>query len=141
MTNSNGLLRQTTYFPYSWAIEFARGETLDLFVESPTYEVARLGAAQYVDVAGTIHKELGKLAFFLLNRDLANSREVEIIWEGSSPRAADALVLTGTDLKASNTFETPNRVTPQKGEAPSNSGGRWTLKLPPRSYSVIQWTV
>jgi alpha-N-arabinofuranosidase len=141
MTNSNGLLRQTTYFPYSWAIEFARGETLDLLVESPTYEVARLGAAQYVDVAGTIHKESGKLAFFLLNRDLANSREVEIIWEGSSPRAADALVLTGTDLKASNTFETPNRVTPQKGEAPSNSGGRWTLKLPPRSYSVIQWTV
>jgi alpha-N-arabinofuranosidase len=135
------LLRQTTYFPYSWAIEFARGETLDLLVESPTYEVARLGAAQYVDVAGTIHKESGKLAFFLLNRDLANSREVEIIWEGSSPRAADALVLTGTDLKASNTFETPNRVTPQKGEAPSNSGGRWTLKLPPRSYSVIQWTV
>jgi alpha-L-arabinofuranosidase len=141
MTNSNGLLRQTTYFPYSWAIEFARGETLDLLVESPTYEVARLGAAQYVDVAGTIHKESGKLAFFLLNRDLANSREVEIIWEGSSPRAADALVLTGTDLKASNTFESPNRVTPQEGEAPSNSGGRWTLKLPPRSYSVIQWTV
>jgi alpha-N-arabinofuranosidase len=141
MTNSNGLLRQTTYFPYSWAIEFARGETLDLLVESPTYEVARLGAAQYVDVAGTNHKESGRLAFFLLNRDLANSREVEIIWEGSSPRAADALVLTGTDLKASNTFETPNRVTPQKGEAPSNSGGRWTLKLPPRSYSVIQWTV
>lgn len=141
MTNSSGFLRQTTYFPYSWAIEFARGETLDLLVESPTYEVARLGTAQFVDVAGTCHKESGKLAFFLLNRDLANSREVEIVWEGSSPRAADALVLTGTDLKASNTFETPNRVTPQKGEAPSNSGGRWTLKLPPRSYSVIQWTV
>ncbi len=141
MTNSNGLLRQTTYFPYSWAIEFARGETLDLLVESPTYEVARLGAAQYVDVAGTIHKESGKLALFLLNRDLANSREVEIIWEASSPRAGDVLVLTGTDLKASNTFETPNGVTPQKGETPSSSGGRSTLKLPPRSYSVIQWTV
>ena len=141
MTNSSGLLRQTTYFPYSWAIEFARGETLDLLVESPTYEVARLGTAQFVDVAGTCHKESGKLAFFLLNRDLTNSREVEIVWEGASPRAADALVLTGTDLKASNTFETPNRVTPQKGEAPSNSGGRWSLKLPPRSYSVIQWTV
>ncbi|HET7259596.1 MAG TPA: alpha-N-arabinofuranosidase [Candidatus Acidoferrum sp.] len=141
MTNSSGWLRQTTYFPYSWAIEFARGETLDLLVESPTYEVARLGTAQFVDVAGTCHKESGKLAFFLLNRDLTNSREVEIVWEGASPRAADALVLTGTDLKASNTFETPNRVTPQKGEVPSNSGGRWTLKLPPRSYSVIQWTV
>jgi alpha-N-arabinofuranosidase len=141
MTNSSGLLRQTTYFPYSWAIEFARGETLDLLVESPTYEVARLGTAQFVDVAGTCHKESGKLAFFLLNRDLTNSREVEIVWEGSSPRAADALVLTGMDLKASNTFETPNRVTPQKGEAPSNSGGRSTLRLPPRSYSVIQWTV
>lgn len=140
MTNENSLLRQTTYYPYSWALEFARGAALELLVESPGYDVPRLGEAPYVDVAGTLQTESGKMAIFLLNRDLAKPRQVEIVWEGSSPRAGEAIVLTGSDLKASNTFEAPSRVTPQKGEKPSNSGGRSTLELPPRSYTVVQWT-
>ena len=140
MTNENGLLRQTTYYPYSWALEFARGSALDLLVDSPTYDVPRLGEVPYVDVAGTLHAESGKMALFLLNRDLAKPRQVEIVWEGSSPRAGEAIVLTGSDLKASNTFEAPARVTPQKGEKPSNTGGRSSLELPPRSYTVVQWT-
>ena len=140
MTNENGLLRQTTYYPYSWALEFARGAALDLLVESPVYDVPRLGEVPYVDVAGTLQDESGKMALFLLNRDLAKPRQVEIVWEGSSPRAGEAFVLTGSDLKASNTFEAPARVTPQKGEKPSNTGGRSSLELPPRSYTVMQWT-
>jgi len=140
MTNENGLLRQTTYYPYSWALEFARGAALDLLVESPGYDVPRLGEVPYVDVAGTLLAESGKVALFLLNRDLAKPRQVEIVWEGSSPRAGGVIVLTGSDLKASNTFEAPARVTPQKGEKLSNTGGRSTLELPPRSYTVVQWT-
>jgi alpha-N-arabinofuranosidase len=140
MTNENGLLRQTTYYPYSWALEFAHGAALDLLVESPAYGVPRLGEVPYVDVAGTLHAESGKMALFLMNRDLTKPRQVEIVWEGSSPRAGEAIVLTGSDLKASNTFEAPGRVTPQKGEKPSNSSGRSSLELPPRSYTVVQWT-
>lgn len=140
MTNENGLLRQTTYYPYSWALEFARGAALDLLVESPAYDVPRLGEVPYVDAAGTLQAESGKMALFLLNRDLTKPRQLEIVWEGSSPRAGEVIVLTGSDLKASNTFEAPARVTPQKGEKPSNIGGRSSLELPPRSYTVVQWT-
>jgi len=140
MTNENGLLRQTTYYPYSWALEFARGAALDLLVESPAYDVPRLGAVPYVDVAGTLQPESGKMAFFLLNRDLAKPRQVEIVWEGLSPRPGEAIVLTGSDLKASNSFETPARVTPQKGEKPSTTPAHSSLELPPRSYTVVRWT-
>ncbi len=141
MTNENGLLRQTTFYPYSWALEFARGATLDLMVESPVYDVSRLGEVAYVDVAGTFQLETGKVTLFLLNRDLVKPRHVEIVWEGSSPRAGDTFVLTGSDLKASNTFEAPTRVTPQRGEKPSSAGGHPGLELPPRSYTVVQWTI
>ncbi|HXJ03944.1 MAG TPA: alpha-N-arabinofuranosidase [Candidatus Acidoferrum sp.] len=140
MTNENGLVQQTTYYPYSWALEFARGAALDLLVQSPAYDVPRLGDVPYVDVAGTLQEESGKIALFLLNRDLAKPRQVEIVWEGSSPRAGEAIVLTGTDLKAANTFEAPARVTPQKGEKLLNTAGRSSLELPPRSYTVVQWT-
>jgi len=141
MTNENGLLRQTTFYPYNWALEFARGATLDLMVESPVYDASRLGEVAYVDVAGTFQLETGKVTLFLLNRDLVKPRHVEIVWEGSSPRAGDTFVLTGSDLKASNTFEAPTRVTPQKGEKPSSTGGLPSLELPPRSYTVVQWTI
>src|SRR5277367_4018804 len=140
MTDQNGLVRQTTYYPYSWALEFARGAALELLVESPTYDVSGMGPVSYVDVAGTHHAETGKFALFLLNRDLAKPHTVEIVWEGTGPRAGDAIVLTGSDLKASNTFAAPTRVVPQKAEKPSSSGARTTFELPPRSYTVVPWS-
>src|SRR5271169_4344822 len=140
MTNANGLLRQTIYYPYSWALEFARGSALELLVESPTYDVSGFGAVGYVDAAATHQSDTGKIALFLLNRDLAKSHRVEIVWEGSSPRAGEAVVLTGGDLKAANTFDAPARVAPQKAEKPSSAGARTTFELPPRSYTVVQWS-
>jgi alpha-L-arabinofuranosidase len=140
MTNANGLLRQTIYYPYSWALEFARGAALELLVESPTYDVSGMGAVSYVDAAATHQADTGKIALFLLNRDLAKPHQVEIVWEGSTPRAGDAVVLTGNDLKAANTFDALARVAPQKAEKPSTAGGRTTLELPPRSYTVVQWS-
>jgi alpha-N-arabinofuranosidase len=141
MTNANGLLRQTIYYPYSWALEFARGAALELLVESSTYDVSGMGAVSYVDAAGTYQADTGKIALFLLNRDLAKAHQVEIVWEGSSPRAVDGVVLTGNDLKAVNTFDAPARVAPQKAEKPSTAGGRTTIELAPRSYTVIEWSI
>lgn len=141
MTNANGLLRQTIYYPYSWAIEFARGSALELLVESSTYDVSGMGAVSYVDAAGTYQSDTGKIALFLLNRDLAKPHQVEIAWEGSSPRAGDAVVLTGSDLKAANTFDAPSRVVPQKAEKASSAAGRPIFELPPRSYTVVQWSL
>jgi alpha-N-arabinofuranosidase len=142
MTNASGLLRQTIYYPYSWALEFAKGAALELQVESPpTYDVSGIGAVSYVDAAGTYQADAGKMALFLLNRDLAKPHRVEIVWEGSTPRANDAFVLTGADLKASNTFEAPTRVAPQKAEKPSSTAARTTLELPPQSYTVASWAL
>jgi alpha-L-arabinofuranosidase len=45
--------------------------------------------------------------------------------------------LTGTDLKAANTFERPALVVPRPLEAP-RAGSTMTFKLPARSYSVVQ---
>ena len=141
MTNASGLLRQTIYYPYSWALELARGAALELLVESPTYDVAGMGAVRYLDAAGTYQADSGKVALFLLNRDLTKPHTVEIAWEGATPRAGDAFVLTGADLKASNTFEAPTRVAPQKAEKPSSTAARTTLELPPQSYTVASWAL
>jgi alpha-N-arabinofuranosidase len=157
MTNESGFYRQTIYYPYSWALQYARGAALNLSVESPTYEVstssgssspvdfAKLGISgtiPYVDASATFDKSAGKYSVFLFNRDLEKSRAVEILWEDAAPsRVLDSLTLTGNDLKAHNGFDVPQNVAPKPFDKPATSNDRTRLELPARSYSVISFAV
>lgn len=141
-TNSNGLLRHTIFYPYSWALQFARGSALNLLVESPTYEVSETDHVPYVDVAGTFDERTRRISLFVFNRDLSKARDVELIWEESAPsHVTDSLTLTGDVLKAFNSFEAPQRVTPRSLEKPSTTEKRTRFEAPPRSYSVFQWSL
>ena len=139
VTNEKGLLRQTIYYPYSWALQWASGTVLSVLVESPTYEVSGLGQVPYLDVAATLSPE-HKTSLFVLNRDLARSHAIEIQWQDMAPgRLLNSTVLTGSDLKASNTFDSPQRVVPQAFEKPATAAGRTRFEVPARSYTVLQW--
>jgi len=140
MTNSDGFYRQTIFYPYSWALQYAKGRVLDVLVESPTYPVAEMGDVPYLDVAGTLDPQSGKTAVFIFNRDLAKAHDVEINWQGAAPaRVLTSAVLTGSDLKAVNSFETPQRVAPQTLAKPSSSAGKTKIEVPPRSYTLLQF--
>jgi alpha-N-arabinofuranosidase len=44
MTNASGLYRQTIFYPFSWALQYAQGSALEILVESaPTYELQGIG--------------------------------------------------------------------------------------------------
>jgi alpha-N-arabinofuranosidase len=142
MTDANGFFRQTIYYPYSWALQFARGSILELLVESSTYEVSGLEPVAHLDVAGSLDRSDGKLSLFILNRDLSKAHEVDVVWEDVVPaRAISASMLTGDDLKASNSFAAPQRVVPQSFQPPGASGGKSKFEVPARSYTVIQWSL
>jgi alpha-N-arabinofuranosidase len=138
-TNSDGFFRQTIYYPYAWALQCARGDALDLASECEAYNIENVGPVPYIDVAGTLDAEGNRISLFILNRDLERARDVEVIWrESAPPRVHFSQTLTGSDLKASNSFENPKRVMPQDFDVPK-TGTRTNLQLPPRSYTVIQW--
>ena len=140
VTNAKGLLQQTIYYPYSWALQCARGNVLNILVESPTYEVSEMGQVPYLDVAGTLSPEDGKASLFILNRDLTKAHTVEINWQDRTPgKVLNSSVLTGSDLRAFNSFEAPQRVAPQPADKLTTSGGRTRFEVPARSYTVIQW--
>ena len=138
MTNATGLFRQTIFYPYEWALQFGRGNSLNVLVEGPTYEVSRMEPVPYIDAVATTDN--GQTSVFILNRDLSKPRQVEIVWEDNAPsRVLNSWVLTGDDLKAVNSFEAPNKVQPQTFEKPNTSGSRTTFEVPARSYTVVQW--
>jgi alpha-L-arabinofuranosidase len=73
----------------------------------------------------------------MLNRDVDGERELVLEWGDVTPaRVLTCETITGTDLKAFNTFEQPKRVVPQRLDAPM-PGSRMTFRLPPRSYTVV----
>jgi alpha-L-arabinofuranosidase len=82
----------------------------------------------------------GSVALFVLNRDLSNAHQFEVNWQDKAGgRLLAGLVLTGTDLKATNGFDAPSRVAPQAAEKPVTNGNRTRMEVPARSYSVFQW--
>ena len=66
----------------------------------------------------------------MLNRDLGAERDVTINWRDLTPsRVLACQTLTGSDLKAFNTFDRPNNVVPRALDAP-NPASAMTFRLP-----------
>jgi alpha-L-arabinofuranosidase len=142
MTNSDGLFRQTIYYPYSWALQYARGAALNLLVESSTYEVKGMDQVPHLDMSATYNPADGSVVLFILNRDLQKAHDVEVVWEDQAPsRVRTSSLLTGDDLKAVNSFQSPQRVQPQSFAKPATSNGRTKFEVPARSYTMIQWSL
>ena len=145
VTNETSVLRQSIFYPYAWALKYARGRVLDLTVESETYpieatglrpDVARDDQVPFVDVVATLDPATGQACVLMLNRDLDSEREVVLEWGDPAPtRVLACETLTAPDLKAFNTFEQPKRVVPRALEPP-RVGSRMAFRLPARSYSV-----
>jgi len=132
VTNARVFLRQIIYHPYSWVLDSARGQALDALVES-----AAIKGIPAIDSAVTFDPAAGQYCVFLLNRDLMQPREATLIFRDNSPtRTLRFDTLTGTDLKAVNTFADPGKVGPAAIEMPRPSG-RIVLQMPARSYSRL----
>jgi alpha-N-arabinofuranosidase len=148
VTNETSVLRQSIYYPYAWAIRHARGRVLDIRVEAETYPISAAGLqadfarndqVPFVDVVATHDAPNGQASVLMLNRDLEGERELVLEWGDVTPtRVVVCETLTGTDLKAFNTFEQPRLVAPQRLDPPA-PGARMTFRLPPRSYTVAQF--
>ena len=146
VTNETKVLRQSIYHPYAWALRYARGRVLELDLESESYPIkaeglrpdfARDGSVPFLDVAATHDPQNGQVCLFMLNRDLTGERELQLDWHDLTPsRVLVCETLTGSDLKAANSFERPTLVAPRALEPPG-VGSKMTFKLPKHSYSVV----
>ena len=111
VTNERGVLRQSIFHPYAWALQYARGRVVDLQVESDVYAIsgdglradfARNDQVPFVDVAVTVDAANGRACALMLNRDLDAERELILEWQAPTPtRVLACETLTGPDLKAS----------------------------------------
>jgi len=137
-TTRDGLLKQTTYYPFELFSRHARGQSLDAVVRCPRYDTKRFGEVPLLDVSATFDPATGKGAIFLVNRSTAKSLPVEIIWRGHPPaRVTMTRQLAGIDPKASNTWVSPQAIVPEDVSAPAISNAQAHLLVPPLSFTTI----
>jgi len=139
MTEPNGpAWRQTTFFPFSITSRLARGQSLELKLDAPTYGTARHGEVPLVDAVATHDPETGRTGVFLVNRSL--HEEVTLTIDVS--RLGDIAILethtlSDDDVYAKNTLEDPERVAPHRNESAKIADGALTVTLPAVSWTAL----
>ena len=97
----------------------------------------------HLDVAGSYDASDGSVVAVHPESRSAKSHDVEIVWEDQAPtrRSKRLRLLTGDDLKAVNSFQSPQRVAPQTFAKPTTTNGRTKFEVPPRCYTMLQWSL
>jgi alpha-N-arabinofuranosidase len=140
-TRRDALLREATFFAFVMYAQNARGVSINPKIESaPSMKTKRFGEVPVIDVAATIDQPAGKACVFIVHRGQTETLKTEVAFEGAKlpARVVDAEQIWGLDPKAANTFERPDVILPRKVGAMPLKDGKFPIKLPPLSVTVIQ---
>ena len=143
MTEPGGAAwRQTIFHPFAQASRFARGKVLRPVITSPTYVSKTFPEVAYL-CACVVHDDAtGQTAIFALNRHLSEDQEITIDLRGLGDlqRLVEASELYHADMKATNTADAPDNVTPKHNARVEIKGHVVTAKFKPGSWNVIVTT-
>jgi alpha-L-arabinofuranosidase len=137
-TTPEGLLRQTTFYPFVMVSNHAAGQALEPLTIAPQYDTKRYGPMPLLDVSASYDQANDRGAVFIVNRSQHEAVTTDIGWQGAAPRqVAAAYQLSGSDPKAVNTFEQPNLIASKQLDGLRVEDRRITLRLPPLSFTVV----
>ena len=137
-TKRDGLLVQTSFYPFKLMSNLARGNALDVLTKAPIVETSKYGGVSALDVSASHDPATGKQAIFIVNRSQTETINTEINWQSEVPNGvSEAWQLAGTDLKAANTWENPNAIIAQKLANVVLRDGKIALQLPPMSFTAV----
>jgi alpha-N-arabinofuranosidase len=130
--------RQTTFYPFAVTSRLARGVTLELKLDCPTYPTGQYGDVPVVDSVATCDTDSGETSVFLVNRSLDEEVTIDI-----DVRLLGAVTLSNVeslwddDIHAANTLQDPERVGLRPNESARLEDGAVTITLPPVSWTAL----
>ncbi|MEF2073690.1 alpha-N-arabinofuranosidase [Consotaella aegiceratis] len=134
--------RQTIFWPYYYASRYGRGTALQPVVDVPRYDAEAADDVPYLDLSAVHAADKGELTLFVVNRHPNQTMDLAADLQGfASATLVEHIEMSGHDLQAANTLETPERIGPSTGGASSVEDGVLKAKLPPLSYSVLRLSV
>lgn len=133
MTETGGRIwAQTIFYPFMYTSRHGRGTALDASCECGSYSAGGKENIPYIDSAAVISEDGKELAVFAVNRSLNENCTVDFSLSGyDNYRPSMHIALEGDDLKAVNTADEPNNVTPAEKEIAE------CITLSPHSWNMI----
>jgi alpha-N-arabinofuranosidase len=148
-TNETGMFKQTIFFPLQLFSRHAYGTSLDVFVESGTYDTSEnfpLGLGEqtatvkgvpYLDVSAT-HQPDGTVVISVVNRHKDNAITADIqAQEGTFGGQYQVWEVNGSDIKARNDFGSEQVKTVEK-PAVNASGTSFSYTFPAHSFTMLK---
>ena len=131
--------RQTIYHPYYHAARYGNGVSINLNLSSPTYHDTEFDAVPYVDGVATWNEAAGELTVFAVNRNLSDALPITGDARGfAGYRVVEHITLTHPDLKAVNTHDNPDNVSPRSNGDAQIVDNELRATLAPASWHVIR---
>ena len=132
-TSAAGVLKQSIFYPFRMISSRKGGIALQQAVECASYDSASNGSVKYLDSATTI--DGNKLNLFLLNRHLSETLHLNVSCKSNTFRdVVSAELLTHNDVKALNSWSSPNEVVSQEYEGIQTTSNGCELDIPPHSF-------
>jgi alpha-N-arabinofuranosidase len=111
LTRPNGLVLQTIFHPFELYGRFCGDVALDAFWQGETFSGGDYTGVRVLDVSASLDTDQRRLILFVVNRTQDQPTETEIsLAAGRFAGPVQAFVVNGPDIKAENTFDTPDRV-------------------------------
>lgn len=139
MTEKGGAaLRQTTFYPFRYAANFGRGETMRSITECGTFSSKR-GDARLLNEAVTHDAEKRQVCVFVCNYG-QETADVDLELRSFGDLTCREFVsMENNDLGAFNTFADPERVKPVLREPVPVQGDRAAVRLAPMSWNFLRF--
>ena len=136
--DGDGLLKQTSFYPFKLVSHHARGHALDVLVQAPVIETKPVrrhaGAGRFGQLRRGHRRGRG-----LHRQPQPGGRGAHRADLAGRPAgdASAAWQLAGTDVKAANTWENPDQITARQIQTPKIADGKAIVQLPPLSFTVV----
>ena len=147
MTQPDGMFLQTIFHPFEVYAKTCGDTALDVHWSGDTFSAEgkngnrSLNGIRTLDVSATLDAKKKQLAVYVVNRTKDRASDVTIsLRDGSFKGSGRQYLVNGSDIKTTNSFETPHNVV-SKVSSVSASGNRFSTTLEPHSFTALVFDI
>ncbi|HEX2857001.1 MAG TPA: alpha-N-arabinofuranosidase [Propionibacteriaceae bacterium] len=133
--------KQTIFHPFALTSRYAKGEVLQVALESPTVEFRPhegiSSQVPVIDSVATYDAESGATTLFIVNRSVSDAVSVECVVREGVSELVEALTYHHDDPSWQASADDQS-VVPTANESAALSGGRLSIDLPPISWTMVR---
>ena len=147
-TSKTDMYKQTVYYPLQLFAEHVKGTSLDVGVQSGTYNTdkfklglgersAKFKNVPYLDVSASYSKKNGQVVINVVNRNKDKAITTDILSQNNKfDGPFKVYQVDGPNVRAKNDFHHTPVKTQQKSDIQAN-GSKMTYTFPPHSFTML----